>query len=544
MSRVVVIGIDGADLQLIEPWASAGQLPTLARLMQQGAVGPLRSTVRPESSVAWTTFSTGMNPGNHGIFGFVGLQTGTYQYRMNNAHHIHRQRFWQIAGAAGKRVIVLNVPMTYPPQPVHGALVAGMLTPNLESDFTYPPELKDELQAAISGYVIDVDKTGVDDREYIQQLIASVQRRGQAIQYLARTRDWDLLVAVFTETDRLQHFFWADMDTNHPLHQHTDSQAILQVYREIDLVLEQLLTILGNDVQIVLVSDHGFNGCARRFYVNTWLQKAGMLQLTPTIPLTGRLESWLRRLRRLPWLRAIKRRVPGLRSQALARTLQQQTLLHLIDWGRTQAFFSDEGAIRINLQGREPRGIVSPGPAYEALRSSLITQLLALRDPLTGQHVVAAAYRREELYSGPHVADAPDLIIEPQRNNAKAEHNFILVSHTTTLSTPTIFDWSTPYTANHTLDGILIAYAQDRIAPLRYSGARIEDIAPTVLAMLGVPLPGALDGRVLAGMFLPDVLQVRYTDIAVDAEVSDSQVFTASEEETIRTRLQDLGYLG
>lgn len=544
MSRVVVIGIDGADLRFIEPWTRAGQLPTLARLMQWGAVGPLRSTVRPESSVAWTTFSTGMNPGNHGIFGFVGLQTGTYQYRMNNAQHIRRRRFWQIAGAAGKRVIVLNVPMTYPPEPVNGALVAGMLTPDLESDFTYPPELKNELKDAISGYVIDVDKTGIDDREYIQQLIESVRRRGQAIQYLARTRDWELLVAVFTETDRLQHFFWADMDTDHPLHKHKDRQAILQVYREIDTTLEQFLTMLEDDVQIVLVSDHGFNGCARRFYVNAWLQKVGLLHLMDITPLTGRLESWLRRLRRIPWLRAIKRCVPGLRSYAMTRTLQQQTLLRLVDWERTQAFFSDEGAIRINLQGREPKGIVAPGPTYEALRSSLIAQLLALRDPITGHPVVAAVYRREELYTGPYVVDAPDLIIEPQRDNAKAEHNFILASHTGTLSTSTIFDWSSPYTANHALDGILVAYAKDRIAPLQYLEARIEDIAPTVLAMLGVPIPDTLDGRVLENMFLPGVLPVQYTEGAVDAEVSDSGVFTANEEQTIRTRLQDLGYLG
>lgn len=547
MSRVVVIGIDGADFQLIEPWAQAGYLPTLARLMQQGVASPLRSTLRPESSVAWTTFATGTNPGKHGIFGFVGVETGTYQYRINNARHTHGRRFWQIAGAAGKRVLVVNVPMTYPPEPVNGALVAGMLTPSLESDFTYPPELKAALRTAIPGYVIDVDKMGLADHDYIQQLIQSVQARGQALQYLAGARDWDLLVAVFTETDRLQHFFWADRDTTHPLRSqraHPHPEAILQVYREIDTALQQLLGSLESDVSVLLVSDHGFNGCARRFYVNAWLQQVGFLTLTETIPVTGRLASWISHLRRIPWLRTLKRYVPGLRHQALTRTLQQQTLLHLIDWKNTQAFFSDEGAIRINLRGREPEGIVSLGADYETLRSVLIEQLLALRDPLTEHPVIAAVYRREALYTGPYVVDAPDLIIEPQREHANAAHNFILASHAPSWSDSTILDSSFPYTANHTLTGIFIAHAPDKIPPGRHVEAHIEDIAPTVLAMLGVPISEKLDGRVLEELFAPGILQVRLSAHETGTDARQNSVFTASEEEKIRSRLQDLGYLG
>ncbi|HOT91124.1 MAG TPA: alkaline phosphatase family protein [Anaerolineae bacterium] len=545
MNRVAVIGIDGADLRLIEPWASTGQLPTFARLMQQGVVGLLRSTIRPESSVAWSTFATGLNPGRHGIFGFVGLQPGSYQYRVNNAHNVHGHRFWQWAGATGKRVLVLNVPMTYPPEPVNGALVAGMLTPSLESNFTYPPELKHELKTIGSGYVIDIDKTGVNDGEYIQQLIHSVKQRSQAIQYLARTRDWELLVAVFTETDRLQHFFWADMDKEHPLHTSTVySEAILQVYQAIDAALEQILLMLGDDGQLWLVSDHGFNGCARRFYVNTWLYHEGFLKLTDTRHLTGRLEAGLQNLRRIRWIRAFKQRLPGLRNLSITHTLQQQALFHLVDWGKTRAFFSEEGGLRINVRGREPCGVVSPGVAYEALRTLLIEQLLALRDPLTGKSVVSAVHRREELYTGPYTIEAPDLIVEPQRDNPKAEHNFILASHASSLLDTAMFDWSLPYTANHTLEGILIAYAKHIMPARRHSGARIEDIAPTVLAALGISIPDTMDGRVLEELFESGTLQTQFVESPVALSTGRREEFTSEEAEKIRSRLQDLGYLG
>lgn len=550
MGQVLVIGLDGADFRLIDPMISSGQLPTLARLMANGARGVLRSTIRPESSLAWSSFATGKNPGGHGVFGFVRLESGTYQHRVLTARDIRSPRFWQLAGAAGKRVGVLNVPMSYPPEPVNGFLVAGMLTPSKQSEFTYPPGLAGELETATGGYVISADSGPGDRRdELARELAHCTQQRIKAIQFLGQSRAWDLFVAVFTATDRAQHFFWADMDARHPLHQAANARAdaIPGLYRQIDAGLAQILADLPPDLHVFIVSDHGFNACARKFYLNAWLHQAGFLTLRPGAVLEGRLEAWLRQLRQHRALRALKRHVPGLRHRPLVRSLQHAASSKQIDWAATRAFFSQEGAIRINLRGREPEGIVANGREYDELRESLSQQLLLVRDPSTQRPPVETVYRREELYSGPYVSLAPDLIVEPHRHQESPEHNFVLAPLAAD-SPSRLFDSSWPYSANHSPNGILIAHGPGIRPGLEIQGARIIDVAPTLLACLGVLVPPDMDGRVLTELFQGDALAEPAASVAVhpvSCEPEPGQAgYTPGEHEQVTQRLRDLGYLG
>jgi len=546
MRRVLIIGLDGADFRLIDPWVKAGQLPTLARLMTDGARCTLRSTIRPESSLAWASFSTGVNPGKHSLFGFVRVEPGTYRPRVLTAHDIQMPSFWHLASEAGKRVIVLNVPMTYPPQAVNGSLVAGMPAPITAQHFTYPDDLAHELNTATGGYVIDVEASMTVRQQLIAQSQTCVEQRLKAIHYLSCKDDWDMFVAVFTEPDRLQHFFWADQQDDHPLRPaRPQPEVLLSLYRQIDTGLAQILADAGQDTLVLLVSDHGFNACARKFYVNTWLQQAGFLALNPDLTLPSVATKLMTSLKRVAVLRRLKRHVPGLRERSIIQDAQQDSLVQSIDWSATRAFFSPESGIRINLRGREPAGIVEHGREYNHVRQQLRDQLPRVIDSATGQQAIESVYYREELYDGPYVELAPDLIIEPPRDSARASHNLLLGSIAPDRSRQP-FGSSAPYTANHTLHGIFIAYGLDVRRGTRLTEAAIADIAPTVLAYLGVPVPAHMDGRVLSEIIgreavpaLPPV-----TDWANESSAADSLIYAPGEEEEVMRRLRDLGYLG
>ena len=310
--------------------------------------------------------------------------------------------------------------------------------------------------------------------------------------------------------------------------------------------MAQLLADLDDETLVLLMSDHGFNACARKFYVNTWLQQAGFLTWRSTPSTTKRLEAALQRLRKVGALRALKRHLPGLGQRSLLRELQQQAFAETVDWTATQAFFSEEGGIRINLKDREPNGIVAPGREYEELRETLRQQLLQVIDPVTQAPVIEAVYRREELYTGPYVELAPDLIAEPYRDQLDPKQN-VLLGSVSSDSSPQVLGFSSPYTANHAATGIFIAYGRDIQRGTPYAQADLVDIAPTVLAYLGIPVPAEMDGQILSDLFVPAVrsqLTSVSRDLPVTGTVPSEEVYTASEEAEVLQRLRDLGYLG
>ena len=211
MSRVLVIGIDGVTFDLIHPWAEAGDLPNLAAIARNGASGELRSTIPPNSAPAWTSFMTGMNPGKHGVYGFTRVEPREgYAIRVNSGAVRRAQTVYQLLTEQGRRSIVLNVPMTYPPDPIDGLVVTGIATPGMESQFTYPPELRDEVFRLLPDYILDVRGWGVtavgERRAHIlEDILRMVDTRTRLALHLMRTQPWDLFTIVFTATDRAQH---------------------------------------------------------------------------------------------------------------------------------------------------------------------------------------------------------------------------------------------------------------------------------------------------------------------------------------------------
>lgn len=554
--RALVIGLDGATFRLIRPWAEAGHLPHMARLLQEGAWGHLRSTIQPSSEQAWASFATGVQNGKHGIYGFVRRVPGTYQLEYVNGRHQRARTLWRILSDRGRPVIVLNVPMTYPPEPVHGVLIGGLLSPGVHSRFTYPDGLYQELQRAIGGYIINVDieRGRLDPTTedlLLNQIREMIRLRTEATLYLASTRPWDFLAVVYGAPDRVSHKFWKYMDPSHPLYTPQGAarrgEVILDTYRQIDAAIGRLLRELADDeTTVFLVSDHGFGPLIGALYLNQWLAEEGYLGLEG--------EGWWPRLLRqgaglldVPWLGDLKERafqvLPGLKGR-----LHSAMAFQGVDWSCTRAYaVGTMGNLYVNLRGREPGGIVDPGQEYEALREELIAGLRSLRDPRTGAPLFEAVYRREELYHGPYLDLAPDVVglLDPRYHVAAVDWRCRkqgIVARVDEGEMLFVADLS----GQHDMQGVLLAWGRN-VRPGPLAGASIVDMAPTILHTLGEAVPSSMDGRVLRDLFTEEYLREQPVHLLEEGEggVQPPREDGYSEEEAraIEERLQGLGYL-
>ncbi len=537
---LLIIGLDGADWRILEPWLAEGRLPHLARLRERGKWGKLRSTIRPESSVAWTTFATGVNPGKHGVFGFAGQRPESYKPTLNTSASIRQPTFWALAGAEGQRVAVINAPMTYPPQPfANGALVAGMLTPGLHSAFTHPPELRKRLLEAVPDYVINVDRSGQTLKNFIEATTQAIHARGRAALWLLEQDAWDAFIVVFTATDRLQHYSLHLLDPRHPFHDPDESAALLPsllaAYQALDNAIGRLLTAAGRDATVFALSDHGFGGCARAFWPNVWLEREGYLvrRDAKTAPVEHRPRAWP------AWAKKLKDRIPWLRERRRGAYLA--SYLARVEWSRTAAVFSPAGGVRFNIRDREPQGALTPAQA-DSLAAELSQTLTHLVDPATGVAPIAHVFPRQSLYHGPYLHLAPDLILEPRRADPDPALNAIYFAD----FRPHIFADSGEFSGNHTWDGVFMA-AGPGIESGQIEGARLVDIAPTILHALGLSIPAYMDGRVLP--LWPQTQpwpekRTRAEDVTGMTGVTASSVTDEADDEAIvEERLRSLGYL-
>ncbi len=572
--RVLIIGLDGATFDLLRPWMEDGSLPNLATIARNGASGELQSTIPPNSAPAWTSFMTGMNPGKHGLYGFTRVDPHAgYAIKVNSGAVRRAQTVWQLLTEQGRRSIVLNVPMTYPPDPINGLVVTGIDTPGLESQFTYPPELRHEIFRLLPDYVLDVRSWGVmavgERRAHLlEDILRMVDSRRRLALHLMTTEPWDLFTIVFTATDRVQHFFWRFLDPSHPLYDPAEApkyhDAILRVYRQIDQALGEMLACCGEETTVIVMSDHGFGPQRKLFRINQWLVENGFLQLTYTTSngLVTRLlsgaQQWLYRelesligLARTALSDTTKDRLKRLFPRLRERVVSMQAL-SMIDWAATRAYHTAEfpGDIRLNMRGREVKGIVEPGAEYNAVCEAIRSGLEGYVDPDTGQRVVERVFRRDELYWGPYVDLAPDLIV----HLADYSYTFdwrIPVTHDAQSDLPIVDALPCEYSINcgyHRLGGILMLYGSGIRKGGQLDPAQIHDVIPTALYLLGLPIPADMDGQVLAEAITAGLLDRRPVEHAPPtsptAEVASSeQLYSAAEAEAVANRLRDLGYL-
>lgn len=569
--RVFCIGLDGATFDLIDPWIREGKLPNLKRFMEEGTRGVLRSVIHPFSPQAWGSFMTGVNPGKHGVFGFKEQIKGTYDFQFVNNKSIKVKTLWKVLSEQGKKVIVMNIPMTYPPEEVNGILISGMDSPGIDSDFTFPNEIKKEILSLTKDYMVHLHVAGylntdAKRRQAINDLLFMTECREKTVLYLMNKYEWDCFVVNFVATDQVQHHFWRYMtDRDHSVNGEF-KDAVLKIYQRLDEAVGKITANLDENVTQIIISDHGSGPISEvAIYIDEWLRQKGLLafntpnvksnSFTRNVKLFARscIRTLAEQIRTLLFKHlssrtkdVLQRLFPNMRSRTASFINRA-----VVDWSKTKVYSSENVAsLRINLAGREPLGIVNPAHEYEDLRTSLIRDLENIKHPLTNEKIIEKVYKREELYSGPYVEEAPDLIIWPREGTYK----FIkkIFPKRTNRPTITIEKRDGTYTSGtHKLNGILIAKGCNILKNNSIPPVDIIDIFPTVLYYLGLEIPNYVDGKVITGMFSKDYISTtpaKYSDRGCNIEahkqsISTIQTYKDSESAKIEERLRSLGYV-
>jgi len=577
VTKVFVVGLDGAEFTLVERWMKEGQLPNLRRLSEEGAWGCLRSTTPPITPAAWTAFLTGKNPGKTGIYDFYQVNRSGYALYYPNASHNRAETIQEILSEAGFRVGLVNVPMTYPPTPVNGYVIPGLGAPdNASEDFAYPPGfLKNvERETGIRYRILAEPASGKQAQdELVEAGRRLFQERRTLIGHLLRKHPTDFFAVVISETDVLAHYFWKYMDPGHP--QYTEEGAalygrtILGVYQQADRLIGEWMSSSDPDTHFFVISDHGMGPF---YYAPDYLDylgyrgwfrlrmggRASSARMLPVLAVLYGLWRFGRRLYEngkqvLPW--RIRNALNSLFPRAKRALSTNFSLLDLVDWDKTSVYFCDPrniGYLFINLKGREPKGIVSP-EEYDALTEALIADLKAMRVPGVDVPLVDEVHRGRDLYSGPYVDEMPDLVIvwnydatKWAKEAQKAEWPEVTRRLLKPLSIiPMASKITTPFSGFHTMRGIFFARGPGIRSGYHADNLSIYDLMPTFLGLFGVEVPQDVDGRVLAEIFQPEMaakIKPKYRDPRRRASAPGSP-YSPAEQEAIQKRLRDLGYI-
>jgi predicted AlkP superfamily phosphohydrolase/phosphomutase len=551
--KVVVIGLDGGTFDILQPLLQAGHMPHLQQLLASGSWGSLHSTLPPFTATAWSSFITGVNPGRHGVLSFT--KRDSYNYDLLGQHFVDATQLgrslWEIMSDYGRRVAVVNVPLTYPVRPVNGLMVSGMLTPPDARQFTYPPELVHTLGA---DYMIDVDFTWDGDKFRLHDLppkeamMAQIRHmtevRGQVCERLMADEQWDFFMVVFTGTDRLFHFFWDDLAKMLNQRPSPFEEAILSYFQELDAIIGRLLARIDNETTVFVISDHGFGAApTQRFYLNVWLEQLGLLRRRSVEKILD-LEHWRVVVGRNQRLKQLLRKVLPQYIQDKSKNLAESVSSEIIHWSQTQAYgvplYFHVCGVDINLAGERREGMVEESSEYELLREHIISEAKKLVNPVTGLPVVQIAARREELFEGDYVKEFPHVILvaDPDYVGAFSLAGTALIEPHPRPMRP----------GEHRDDGIFVAAGPQLRCQGQLSGLKLLDVPATIMYAMQLPIPAHFDGRVISELFDRQLLAAhppRYADDWLEGSGPGRALpeYSDEDEAAIKRRLRSLGYL-
>lgn len=453
-AKVVVIGLDCAEPTLLFD-RFRGQLPNLEGLINRGLSGRLRSCDPPITVPAWSVMMSSKDPGTLGIYGFRNRCDYSYdKMAFATGAAVRAPRVWDYLSQAGKQVVVLGVPGTYPPRPVNGVLVGCFLTPSIDQPYTFPPDVKDDIARVVAPYMVDVPNFRTEDKGRLRDDIwRMTDKRFTLARHFLRTRPWDFFMMVEMGTDRVHHGFWKFMDPTHPRYVAGNpwENIIFDYYKYVDLQVGALLELVPDDATVMVVSDHGAKGMVGGICINEWLIQQGYLVLReyPTKPT---------------------------KFNDLA-----------VDWSRTRAW--SEGGyyarVFLNVAGREPHGVVKQSE-YEPLRDRLIREIAAIPDE-QGRPLHSQVLKPQDIYREVNGVP-PDLIAYFGNLHWRSVG-------TVGLGAVQTFENDTgPDDANHAEEGVFIL-AGPGVPTGRWHEGQLMDVAPTLLERFGLEIPDDMQGR-------------------------------------------------
>lgn len=452
--KVLVIGLDCATPQLLfDRWGD--ELPNFKKILGRSVYGELDSTIPPITVPAWTSMMSSKSPGVLGFYGFRNRKNYSYdEMYFATSQAVKDDRVWDILSRAGKKSILVGVPQTYPPKPLNGCMISGFLAPDTDSQYTYPAELKGEIEGVAGEFILDVKKFRTDDKDYlIKQIYEMTENRFQVVNYLMETKEWDFFMFVEMGIDRIHHGLWKYFDEQHKKYKPGSpyENAIKEYYHYVDQQVGQLLTKVDRQTVVFIVSDHGAQRMDGGICINEWLMREGYLKL-----------------------KSMPSEITPLKNDN-------------IDWSHTKAWGSGGyyGRLFLNVKGREPQGVIDPED-YEKVRDELIAKLEAIEDE-NGANINTRVFRPRDIY--PQVKNvAPDLIIYfgnlTWRSVGSVGFGTIRTSENDT----------GPDDANHAQHGIFIMN-NSGLAAGRKSGLHLMDMAPTILRLFNLSVPEDMEGK-------------------------------------------------
>lgn len=517
----ITIGLDGANWELLKNWIDDGELPNLEHLMENGVGGTSKSCLPPLTVPNWKCYSTGKNPGKLDVFRFDKIDTENRAHTFHDATDFKSAELWDYLNEAGYSAGVINKPSTYPPKSIDGFIVAGGPDASdsefrsLETGFATPKRveefLRDELNYRIHpSPMISPSEKGEAEVNAVHELISL---RFDAAEALLESEDPDFLHLTVFYSMALQHYFWRD-------------QPVFEAWKIID---EGLGGFLDSGHDIVIMSDHGTCHVDSVFYVNVWLEENGYLTTERSIDtslrslgITRERALWL--AKRLKMTQFLSRVVPEGIQKMLPwdEGVKRDRVLSVIDWENTTAVASNQGPIYLNVDDEDE---------YERIRDEIISELSSLEHPETGKHIVRSIQRGEKFYDGPYAENAPDLILDQEDG-----------VHTSDAIGPD--SWLSPtgvWKGGNMPDGIFLMHGPNFDDRGLTEEANITDLAPTILHLMGIPVPDDVDGTVL-DVFDPGSAPA-IQDVEYQSPIDDWREQSDTQNSDVEERLADLGYL-
>jgi len=542
-TKLMVIGLDGATYDLILPWVKAGELPVFGRLLAESAWGPLESTRPPLTCPAWPVFYTGRNPGKLGVIDFI---NGNGSDRIVSYEDVKGPAFWDLAARGGLRSVVINVPVTYPPRIAKGVMLSGMLTPP-DRPFCTSREIMDDIETQVGEYLVDLDIVTLgsfDRRKSLNRFYHMMEQRHKTAMYLKKTYPHDIMVVIFQGPDIVAHRLW------------NQKKDVLGVYR----LMDRFVGELARDVESLLImSDHGFAGYEKGVRINQFLFERGDLARQKTdhpVGFTHGSSAILKHrfdaandpgLARIDWLRkwfwrlgvnrTLIKRVVG--EQRVLETMKRRAPSILKKLIPPDRFDIDREKSTAFLHATRTRSIcINPhrirrGVSYEVYKRRLIEDLLSMTDKERGTRVFSRIYHRDELYHGPYVAQFPDLFLE-------TAPSYLVRGD---FGSSVIARFPAPKSA-HDQKGIFL-WRGPAIKPgFCTESIRLVDLAPTILCLLGIPIPREMDGHVCGSIMKDHRIGLEaYADEPDSDRQGIREWMSHADEREIIDKLRALGYM-
>lgn len=564
--KVLVVGLDGATLGIIKPMIEAGKLPNFSRLMHEGSFGPLQSTMPPLTPAAWTSFATGKDPSKHGLYDFELHEGDPKKRKQANSTFVKAKSLWKILTEAGRRSIVIDVPLTYPPEDINGVLISRVMAADIKKcvypKIFYQKLCKDGFIQKANGNMAQehgANKANIEEvkksrkerlkerdnmkrkqiKESFNHMLKAVDKNVDLAASLMKKEDWDFFMVVFMEADHAGHGFWRYQT------------KVKKIYEKLDEAVGKLFEQAGPQTVKFIMSDHGFTSVPYSFNINRWLQQKGMLAVKLEVP---RLES-------MKELQEVVKCVGNNAGPVFLATLKKElkpfsrnspdnnktfALPHFrytiaTDYAKSKVYLQSGTSygIRINLEKRDTTGIVKKDD-YESLRNLLIRELGAIKDPHTRAPLFSHILKKEDVYSkSPSGTDpSPDIFLLTSGMKVMIEGQFN-PKHTK------IFGKMPPGYGFHHTDGIFFV-SGDQIKSASEVAPKITDLTPTILHILDVPVPKDMDGRILNEVFTPGSVyanrKIRY-QASSQIKRKETKTYSKKDEAKIKDRLEALGYI-